>query len=455
MPGAEIVTAELDEATVSPLEELVKQVGEGDRGPVMVVGLETSCPSAAPEQPVLRALNLSRPEWPERLPRPVVLWVPEYLLKLLAREAPDFLDWRSDTLYFAEPTVEELRPLDSRLWGGAARLSLPLEERLERLTELRSRLAGPVEDLDPVARAARQNWLLELADHLMLLGETGAAEDALREAEELLEGWESSESVQLYSAQLALYQGRLLAGRGEVQKAAEVFQNARAGFKALDKEREQAIATGALAQLKAQAGNIDEALRLHKEALSVYEHLGDVRSRAVTLGNLAQLKAQAGNIDEALRLHKERMEIFDRLGDVRERAVTLGDLARLKAQAGNIDEARAFNEERLGIVRRIGYSEGIANAQFDQAQLDLGEGSVKTAIPRLAEAWAILSKSGRIVGIAHVGALRGQVLAAAGQTVEALEVLGQSEAAFRRLGRTQEADEVAGRIAQLKEGRAG
>ena len=278
MPGSKIATVELDEETSSPLEEVVRQVGEGDGGPVMVVGLEKSCPSKASEQPVLRALNLSRPEWPRKLPRPVVLWAPEYLLKLLAQEAPDFLDWRSDTLYFAEPKPEELRPLDSRLWEGAAGGSMPLAERQERIKELRSRLASLTKDRDPVAQEAQQEWLLELVEHLMLLGETEAAEDELQKAEQLLAGWKKTGAAQLYAeAILALGRGRLSKLKCEVEEAAKAFEGARIAFEALEEERGQAVAMGEVARLKAQAGNSEEALQLHQERMEIFERLGDVR----------------------------------------------------------------------------------------------------------------------------------------------------------------------------------
>lgn len=114
---------------------------------------------------------------------------------------------------------------------------------------------------------------------------------------------------------------------------------------------------------------------------------------------------------------------------------------------------RPRQKEKLDVVRELGDLSEIALAQYDLAQLDLGEGDVEAAHPRLAESWKINSKIGRIDGIAHVGALWGQVLAAAGQTAEALEVLGTSEAAFRRIGWTQPADQVAGVIAQLRGGR--
>lgn len=298
--------------------------------------------------------------------------------------------------------------------------------------------------------AAAEVWI-SVHDGLVPLGELPEAEECLDRADELLQA-STTDAATFALASGAMRRGRLLVGRGETPAALEAFEIARSGFEKVEEERDQAIVTGDLARLKAQSGEIEEALRLHQERMEIFERLGDVRSRAVTLGDVARLKARSGEIGEALRLHQEMLGIFERLGDVRERAVTLGDLAQLKAQAGETSEARALQEERLRVNRKLGDLDGIAAAQFDLAQLDLGEKKVQAATPRLAEAWALFSKIGRIDFIAHVGAVWGQVLAAGGQTAEALEVLGKAEAACRRLGWTQQADKLAGLIAQLRQG---
>ncbi len=92
----------------------------------MVLGLEESNDPSDAEHPVLWTLNLSRPDWPQKLPRPVVLWVPEYMLGLLEWEAPDFLDWRSDTMNFGDMSLEEVNALTSHL--GSQRPPVRVEE---------------------------------------------------------------------------------------------------------------------------------------------------------------------------------------------------------------------------------------------------------------------------------------------------------------------------------------
>jgi len=152
------------------LGEVAQQLSEGPSGPIMLTGLEQSVPSGRKDHPILEKLNLSRPQWPRRVARPVVFWIPDYLLGLLGRFAPDFLDWRSDTVHF--PTLSEngIADFERMAISGGMDDSLPLELRMERVEELQSRIRGHAASSDPVTQSATVDWWLELANHVGALG---------------------------------------------------------------------------------------------------------------------------------------------------------------------------------------------------------------------------------------------------------------------------------------------
>jgi tetratricopeptide (TPR) repeat protein len=298
-------------------------------------------------------------------------------------------------------------------------------------------------------RVAGASLLLSVHDGLVPLGELGSALDALDEAEGCL-AQSKGQAAEYQRGSLELRKGRLAVRRGDLQLATSSFEKARESFRQAEAEKDQAIVTGEVARLRAQAGQIQEALTLHQEQLEVYERLGDVRERAVTLGDIARLRAQAGQIQEALTLYEEMLGIFERLGDVRSRAVTLGDIARLKIEGGETAEARRLYEEILTTYRELGDVDSSANSLYYLANLDLQAGNVEAASARLAESWAINVKLNRADGIAVVGRLYGQVLAAGQRLPEAREVLQRSEAAFRLLGWTDPADQVAEVLGKLQ-----
>jgi len=92
--------------TTDPLNEVLSQTHES-QGPVFV-DLEQAATRDLDSHPMLRSLNAQRSDWQRRLRQPVALGLPECGLPLMAREAPDFLDWRSDTIVIPELTEHEL-----------------------------------------------------------------------------------------------------------------------------------------------------------------------------------------------------------------------------------------------------------------------------------------------------------------------------------------------------------
>src|SRR5258706_8456017 len=78
------------------LVEALCKAPAGDALHVFGLGhqLSESAGGASPDE-MLRVLNLQREFWRSGISRPVVLWLPEETLKLIASRAPDFWSWRS------------------------------------------------------------------------------------------------------------------------------------------------------------------------------------------------------------------------------------------------------------------------------------------------------------------------------------------------------------------------
>jgi hypothetical protein len=67
-----------------------------DPSAVFVTGLATGIRSEDPLHRRLRTLNHQREAWQAAVPVPVVFWIPEYLMRPLALQSPDFVDWRAE-----------------------------------------------------------------------------------------------------------------------------------------------------------------------------------------------------------------------------------------------------------------------------------------------------------------------------------------------------------------------
>lgn len=168
-----VVLTTKDEDVLAAVE---KVIGKSTAGVVMVVGVEQLLADKVRAERLLAGLNLRRAEWPSRVCSPVVFWLPQRFLGDLMRGAPDFFDWRSDTLEFPELTTEQARPLASREWQDGPDPRFTAEERLARIAELRARIAAIANPSDdPAIISSVALWWDELADHLSLMGELDEA----------------------------------------------------------------------------------------------------------------------------------------------------------------------------------------------------------------------------------------------------------------------------------------
>ncbi len=165
------------------LDVTLSSINRKTSGPVMLLDMEHILVADSIDHPLLAQLNLARPDWPNKLPRPLVLWVTPYLLGLLGRRSPDFLDWRSDTISFERLTTNDIAIIHSAppsLFGDY----LFENERSYRVAELWARLSLAHPN-SRVALTARAKWYTELAVHLNVLNDRAKSQIAVDEANRL------------------------------------------------------------------------------------------------------------------------------------------------------------------------------------------------------------------------------------------------------------------------------
>ncbi|MBE9472460.1 MAG: hypothetical protein IMY75_10175, partial [Chloroflexi bacterium] len=148
-----------------------------------VHGLEASLRSADPHPPLLTHLNLGRERYRE-LGCPLLLWLPDYALTRLAREAPDFWAWRSGVFEFApEAEMAESALRQVAYEPGLVTSSLDAAAKRERLALLEQLLADYRElGEGPRERDAQAGILWKMGSLRQDLGEYKAARRAYREA---------------------------------------------------------------------------------------------------------------------------------------------------------------------------------------------------------------------------------------------------------------------------------
>ena len=144
---------------------------------LFVYSLEHSLPSSQSNSPILMHLNLSRELFRRDVPCPLVIWLPDYALTMLARGAPDFWAWRSGVYEFP-PEVETVRRVTGEAVYEADLItsSLSAEAKRERL-HLLARLLDDYRELGdgPRERSTQADILLEMGNVYYDLGEWAEA----------------------------------------------------------------------------------------------------------------------------------------------------------------------------------------------------------------------------------------------------------------------------------------
>jgi tetratricopeptide (TPR) repeat protein len=374
--------------TISPgctdiLAEAITTVGPDDLPGLFLAGLESCVSSSQTDHPVLRALNASREAWAGKFHCPVLFWVPEYVMRILYRQARDLMAWRSHQFEFG-PEPAELDMADSlSVLADTMAANLSLEEKRFRIAELEGRIAQVGPDIPDTLVPHMATWMIELATLRKILGDLAAAREELDKALDLLDRPSSQGAMgdDDRDRLRAVARGKIadiLQARGELDEALRMLrEEVIPAFERLGAVRDRAVAMGRIADILQARGELDEALRIRREEeLPVYERLGDVRSRAVTMGQIADILEARGELDEALRIRQEEeLPVYERLGDVRSRAVTMGNIADILQARGELDEAlRIRREEELPVYDRLGDVQSLLVGRTNLALTLLGRG---------------------------------------------------------------------------------
>ncbi len=444
MPDVELITIDATDPGQDLLENLAAKVTEAHPQAFMVVVTDALLADPASARSFLDTLNLRRAEWPRRVHHPVAFWLPRRHLGAVTRGAPDFFDWRSDTIDFPEVPDTALRALGVKEWNFGVDPHFSSEERDERLRELKSRIAAVATATDEAIVRQRLAWWDEVAELEKLRGNLdealriheqeelpgyqrlddahdialtlgriadifqirGQLDEALRirEQEELPVYWRLSDihSIAVTQGQIA----DILQARGELAEALRIREQEELPiFQRLGDTREIAITQGRIADILKARGQFDEALRIRKqEQLPAFHRLGDIRMIAITQGRIADIFQARGQLDEALRIHeREELPVFQRLGDVREIAVTQGKIANILRARGQVDEALRIREQKeLPILQRIGDVRSLLVARVNLA-LTLLQRAAPGDVVRARELLTLGLTDARRLGLPDVG----------------------------------------------------
>jgi len=354
---------------------------------VFVVDLELylSALDVSRQQWVLEELNWRRGAF-ERLGRSLVFWLPDFALNLLAREAPDFFDWRSGVYEFGGIVEAPSRGLlDYSPTEKYRLLSLDVAEKRRRIDSLESLIQGAVRG------GVDDRDVADFKDDLaLLLAQQGDVKRALGLWQESLRLDEQTGNVQGKAATLS-NMASVLAQQGEINHALQLWQDSLKLKEQIGDVQGKAATLHQVAGVIAQQGDIERALKLWQRSLELLEQIDNVQGKAATLHNMAGVVAQQGDIERALKLWQESLELDEQIGNVQGKAATLHQIAEVIAKQGDVRRALELWGDSLKLKEQIGDVHGKAATLAQMAWLANRQGDLERAREYYLEAARSLS----------------------------------------------------------------
>ena len=350
---ADIIIVNLKEP-VSSLRRAVLQALDSDslaqkKKAIMILGFERSIPSEGPA-PVLDELNQSRDNFPKSFSGPFLIWLPDYALTLLAREAPDFWGWRSGVFEFS-PEQKMMDLVERTMLQGAEEDRLSLEGKIEHA----SALEGLIADYQEMDRGERENRALSEILHRLgkirnLLGDYAAAKKLHQQSLEIFQQLGDQRGMSRSLHQL----GNLAYFTGDYDEARKLYQQSLEIDQKLGDKSHLSMLLHNLGNLADAAGNYAEARKLYTRSLEIAQELGDKRAISRSLHNLGNLAYGIGDYNEARKLYQQSLEIDQELDNKSDESIALISLGNMAIDAGNYAEARKLYKESLEIAKEFG-----------------------------------------------------------------------------------------------------
>jgi tetratricopeptide (TPR) repeat protein len=293
---------------------------------------------------LLASLNIQRDLISREINCPLLFWVSNFALTVIAREAPDFYDFRHTV--FNLKSAQDSQPLMSRdtiprdhttlfdQVGRSERRTTFLLQQLERYQKDESRIEprdrmAYGELLEEVARSYRDER--HRTEALIYL------EQALKIYSELQE--KGREAAVLQAIADIYYFADNHA------KATESLAKALPLHREIGDRLGEANALQSLGDVKRMQDAYGEAEQLYQQALLLYREIGARLGEATALQSLGHVKLAQSAYGEAEQLYLRALEIYSSIEDKYSQGVTLLSLARVYHALGDGQRAKASADQ--------------------------------------------------------------------------------------------------------------
>lgn len=341
----------------------------------------------------LQKINWQRSVY-ARLQRHVVIWLPDYALKIVARSTPDFLDRESGIYEFDVPKSQRANfiiqsPNTSDEEGTHAE--------------------------DRMSVAEKRRWMNMLVS---LREETQS--DTLTGKQSL--------------ANLLNDLGRLHRSLGEYEQALDYYQCARSYCLDIADRNGEGKLLNEISSIYHAQGDYKTALEYLQQSLDISKETGDRKFEGETLNNISRIFEAQNDYDSALDYLQQALDIRIAIGDKVGEGKTLNNISQIFKMRGDYEAALDYLQNALNIRQEIGNQAGEGATLNNISSLYYARGDYEVALEYLQQSLkvsrSISDKAGEGTTLNNIS----QIFKVRGDYEVALDYLQQSQNLFQEIG---------------------
>jgi tetratricopeptide (TPR) repeat protein len=375
LPTKYIEVIGFKEPVTNLLTELKQKLKDKSPDAIFVQGLGNSISSdgIGKENSLIHSLNLTRDSFNDAFQCPIYLWLPEYAVIKITRNAPDFFSVRSGVFYFsstAEQVISDIFQSTSSEWLEVS--SLPLSEKQKRIAMLESLLAE-YKDLDEKKR--------DESAEVRLLRNLGSLFESTSDYRKAIKYFEMALAI---SHQLSDQHGEatdlnnlgnVYSSLGNYRQAITYFERTLKIAKEIDDRHGQDNGKSGLGNAYFFLGEYKKAIKYFEMSLKIAKEMGNKQSESRTIGNLGLVYIYTNQLYKAIEYQQNALTISKEIGDKQGTAQHLGNIGITYSHLGEYRKAIECQEEALKIARELGnkYGEGSILGNLGVGYAKLGE----------------------------------------------------------------------------------
>jgi len=215
-----------------------------------------------------------------------------------------------------------------------------------------------------LAAGRPERWPLQV-EHARTLRLLSRYDEAAAAGEAVWRAWEEGQVAALPAGQVACELSAIETARRDYDAArswADQAQRLATDEKGETALREQARARQSLAAIEQEQGRLERAQQLFQEARAIHEQLGDPAGRAACLKGLGHVLSRWGRYDESRQYLEQALTIFRELDDRQNEATCRRMVGIAWWRQGQHEAARQAYAQSMAICQTIGDRTGEAAA---------------------------------------------------------------------------------------------